>query len=298
MKRKIYLLLLGATMVFAFSCKKDNGGGTSPTQPPPKNHTLEKGLVTFSAEGELVPSVIDTTSNTVTITMPNGADLHSVKASFLLADQVNATVNNTAISSGAGIDLSQPLTITVTSADKTRSTTFTLVLQTELQYFGIGGNITTEKSQNKDYSFYIDQFDGSTLQAINCGPTVTTMAIKWADQSYTGTPLQARTDIYANGDWWFTTDISTYLDQHGVNNTTVMISDFDNLIKSSIDNNKLVILCLDMYSFIDYNNKDYQHTNKFYQTLNAGWGHFLLVKGYKQTTTGLYLEVYDPYTNH
>jgi len=295
MRSKVCLLLLGLVMILAFSCKKDHAGGPSPTQFPPKDHSLEKGLITFSADGELVPSVIDTTLNTVTITMPDGADLHNVKASFLLADQVNATTNNTSISSGAGIDLSQPLTITVTSADKTRSTTFTLVLQTELQYFGISGNISAQKSQNKDYSFYIDQFDGSTWQAINCGPTVTTMAIKWADPSFSKKPVDARNEILPSGGWWYTSHVQQYLTENGISSKIDTLADVEATVKQTIDDGNLMILCLDMFS-VPQNPLTYQHTQKFYYTNAAGWGHFLLVKGYKKTNNSFYLEIYDPYS--
>jgi len=258
--------------------------------------TQSPKLVNISVEGQTAESTIASTA-TFKFLIGDNTDLTKVPTHFTLNPGNKALLNNTELTDGATIDFSQAAQqLKRVSGDK--SISYTIDVQKEWPYFGIAGNVTVSKSLNRNYNFYFDQFDGSTLQAINCGPAVTTMAIKWADQTYTGTPLQARTDIYANGDWWYTDSISKYLDDHGVSNTTVMISDFDNLIKSSIDNNKLVILCLDMYSFIDYNNKDYQHTNKFYQTLNAGWGHFLLVKGYKQTTTGLYLEVYDPYTNH
>jgi len=294
MRSKIHLLLLSLAMVFAFSCKKDHAGGAPPTQLP-KDHTLEKGLVTFSAQGELVPAVIDTTLNTVTITMPDGADLHNIKASFLLGDQVNATINNASVNSGAGIDLSQPLTITVTSADKARSTTFKLVLQTELQYFGIGGDISAQKSQNKGYSFYFDQFDGSAWQAINCGPTVTTMAIKWADPSFSKKPVDARNEILPSGGWWYTSNVQQYLTENGISSKIDTLADVEATVKQTIDDGNLMILCLDMFS-VPQNPFIYQHTQKFYYTNAAGWGHFLLVKGYKKASYHFYLEIYDPYS--
>jgi hypothetical protein len=41
-----------------------------------------------------------------------------------------------------------------------------------------------------------------------------------------------------------------------------------------------------------------QHTNKFYYTYNTGWGHFLLIKGYKQVDGNMFYEIYDPYSDH
>ena len=67
------------------------------------------------------------------------------------------------------------------------------------------------------------------------------------------------------------------------------------MVKANIDKNQVIILCLDMF-FVGYDDLANQHVNKFYLTSAPGWGHFLLVKGYKQTTSNFYLEVYDPYS--
>jgi len=36
--------------------------------------------------------------------------------------------------------------------------------------------------------------------------------------------------------------------------------------------------------------------NKFYQTNSSGWGHFIVVKGYKQVDEIFYFEIYDPFS--
>lgn len=252
-------------------------------------------LVDISVEGQTAKTNVASTA-TFKFLVDEHTDITKVQTHFTLNPGNKAFINDAEVTDGSTIDFSQAQTLKIVSGD--RSLNYTLNVQQEWPYFGVTGDIVAAKSLNKDYNFYFDQFDGSTLQAINCGPTVTTMAIKWADKSYAGTPLKARTDIPEGGGWWYTSDVSDYLAQNGVSNSTVKITDFDNLVKSNIDNGKLVILCLDMYVYIGYNDKDYQHTDKFYQTLTAKWGHFLLVKGYKQTTTGLFLEIYDPYSNH
>jgi hypothetical protein len=295
MKSKVYAFILVLGVLLAFSCKKDaRQGGESPANLP-KIHTLEQGLVSFSINGELVPAVIDTVLNTITVTLPNGADLHSLATSFVLASQVNATINSTAVNSGGVIDLSQALSITVSSADKTRTTSFKIVPQTELQYFGLGGIISAQKSLDKGYDFYYDQFDGSSWQAINCGPTVTTMAIKWADPTFTKKPVDARNKILSSGGWWFTSHVQEYLTDNNISSKIDTLASVEDEVKENIDNGNLLILCLDMFS-VPYNQLMYQHTQKFYPTSAAGWGHFLLVKGYKQTDSNFYLEIYDPYS--
>lgn len=170
---------------------------------------------------------------------------------------------------------------------------------TQWQAYGLGSTLTAGKSLNKNYSYYFDQFDGSTYQGINCGPTVATMAIKWADSTFTKKPVDARNVIPASGGWWYTTDISNYLSMDNISNTIVSFSPAtaDDIIKNSIDNNNELILCLDMYYAV-FNPDATQHTNKFYVTNGTGWGHFLLVKGYQQVDGKLYYEIYDPYTDH
>ncbi len=164
---------------------------------------------------------------------------------------------------------------------------------------GLGTHLTASKSLNKDYSYYFDQFDGSQYQGINCGPTVTTMAIKWADSTFSKLPVDARNTIPASGGWWYTSDINNYLNMNGINHVILSFtpSTADAVIETSIDNNNEVILCLDMYYAL-YNPDPTQHTNKFYVTTAPNWGHFLLVKGYKQVDGKLYYEIYDPYTDH
>ena len=295
MKNIAYLFVLVVGLFVSASCKKGSKNtGESPTNLP-VNHSLEKGLINFSVNGEFVPSVIDTLTNTITVTLPDGADVHKLTATFALAANVNATVNNSPASGSAVLDLTGQLTLTVSSADNVRHTSFTILQQTELQYFGVGGNVQSSTSLNHDYGFYYDQFDGSTFQAINCGPTVTTMAIKWADSTFTKKPVDARNEILPSGGWWYTNHVQQYLTEHGINNTVDTLADVAALVKQAIDNGDALILCLDMFS-VPFNNFDYQHTQKFYPTNAAGWGHFLFVKGYKQTSTNFYLEIYDPYS--
>ena len=295
MKNIAVLFTLVIGLLLNSSCKKDSKNTGGSTTHLPVNRSLEKGLINFSVNGEFVPSVIDTLVNTITVTLPDGADAHKLTATFLLADNVNATVNNTPAAGSAIIDLNGQPVLTVSSTDKVRHTSFTIVQQTELQYFGVGGNITGQKSLNKTYEFYYDQFDGSTFQAINCGPSVTTMAIKWADSTFTKKPVDARDEILSSGGWWYTNHVQLYLTEHGINNKIDTLSDVTALVKQAIDNGDALILCLDMFS-VPFNSLDYQHTQKFYPTDAAGWGHFLFVKGYKQTNTNFYLEIYDPYS--
>ncbi len=252
-------------------------------------------MLTFSINGQLFNTNIDTVANNINIILPHTLDLHSLTINFTLAGQVSATVKGAPVSSGATMDLSKLVYFTVISADKKRSTTFLINTQTELVYYGLIGTVITEKSLNKSYSYYFDQFDGSPSQAVNCGPTSSTMAIKWADSTFTKKPVDARNTYEPQGGWWSTRNVTDYLNLNGINNETDTLSNLDSLVKVNIDNNQVIILCLDMY-YVSYDDLYYQHLNKFYVTAAPGWGHFILVKGYKQMTSTFYLEVYDPYS--
>ncbi|HVW13712.1 MAG TPA: hypothetical protein VHB54_07825 [Mucilaginibacter sp.] len=183
--------------------------------------------------------------------------------------------------------------------EKTAPANINVNTSSQLEVYGLGNKETANKSLDKSYDFYFDQFDGSAFQSINCGPAVTTMAIKWADPSFTKKPADARIAISEKGGWWLTSDIGRYLDRNDINHTTVSFTatNSDQVIEHGIDDNEVVILCLDMY-YAQYNPVNTEHTNKFYPTKTKEWGHFLLVKGYVKVDGKTYYDIYDPYSDH
>ena len=292
MKNKLSVFWLMLCLTVLAACKKNS--------PPPQvqqlGNNLEKGLVNFSINGELQAATIDTVANTITIAVPDSLNQHSLTANISLANGISGKLNNSAAGATMTFDFTKPVVLTISASNGQHSLTFTIYVENETQFIGLGGSIVAQKSLNKTYNFYFDQFDGSQYQAINCGPTVTTMAIKWADSTFTKTPAYARSVIRAQGGWWFTGDVQSYLLQNGINNAVDTLKNIDSLVKTNIDHNNLIILCLDMF-YVPQNPVAYQHTQKFYEANTVGWGHFLLVKGYKQLSTGFYLEIYDPYSD-
>ncbi len=164
--------------------------------------------------------------------------------------------------------------------------------QSELSAWGIQGNFFASKSLDKTYNFYFDQKDESLFEINNCGPTVATMASLWEDSLFNKTPLDARNTIKPTGEWWSTRDIVNYLGYDKINTKYDTLANIEQLVQNYINQNKLIILCLDMY-YVTYNPVYEDHVQKFYQD-NIGSGHFLLVKGYLKTDAHFYLEVYDP----
>ncbi len=178
MKNNLTPLIFSVCLILAFSCKKDSAPPTQPQQ----NGSLENGLLNLSVNGQLINAVIDTTHNTILVTVPSSFNQHTLTVNFTLANQVTATINNTTVNSGAVLDLSSTVVFKV--ANSNRSTSFKLSAQNEWGYFGLPGTIVAQNSLNRDYDFYFDQMDGSTFASVNCGPASTTMAIKWADSSF------------------------------------------------------------------------------------------------------------------
>ena len=296
MKNRIIPVILSCLILLLSNCKKDVSKQQVSTIPA--TASFEKGVLGFHVNGELMNAVIDTFANTITTVVPDSLNMHSMSATFSFANQVNASINNIVIGNSGVFDFSKPVTVVVSSLDRKRSTSFTLTIQNFSQFIGLTGTLIAQKSLNKSYNFYYDQFDGiSMFPSIDCGPTVSTMAIKWADSTFNKSPADARNSIESNGGDWYTGDIQLYLTNNGISNKVDTLENIDSLVKTNIDNNRLVILCLDMFK-VSLNDNSYQHIQKFYDTNAPGWGHFLLVKGYKLYAGGeFFLEIYDPYSD-
>lgn len=294
MKNKVYLLVLLVGLFQILSCKKDS---KQPIQQQTTGKSLENGISGFSIDGQLLPAIIDTGKNLITVVIPHGVNLKNLTVNFSLASQVNATINNQAVSSGAVVDFTKLTYLTVTSADKKRSTSFEVSVQTDLFYEGLIGNLIAEKSLNKSYNFYYDQFDGTIWSSVNCGPAVAAMAAKWADSTFNKTPGEARQVYEPDGGEWSTRNIFDYLRDDNVDMEQYPTNNLDSLVKANIDKGQPIIFCLDIY-YVSVDNLTYHHVNKYYPSIQPGTGHFILVKGYKQMQNGFYLEVYDPWSQH
>ncbi len=191
---------------------------------------------------------------------------------------------------------SADITIQLTANDgleeNTISKNITLPVFTESRVIGLGHEIQLEKSNNVNYDWYIDQMNTGTHANSNCGPSSVTMAIKWTDETFNKTTADARNTCRPEGGWWYTNDIVKYLNDYNIYNKTIDFTN-TNVVVNEIDNGNIAIICLDMF-YITYQKKNSWHVDKFYQTSNTGWGHFIIIKGYKQVDGNIFFEVYDP----
>jgi hypothetical protein len=162
--------------------------------------------------------------------------------------------------------------------------------------WGLGTFQQLAKLNNKPYNYYIDQINTGTYAALNCGPTATTMAARWADPSYTKTPEDARAAYRPTGGWWYTSDIHNWLLNNDIPHLFISlssdVSSTQVILKEKLDSGKIVILCVDMDE-IRNGPSDDRRIDKFYST-SPGWGHFLVVKGYRKVNGIFFFEFYDP----
>ncbi|HTE29860.1 MAG TPA: C39 family peptidase, partial [Chryseolinea sp.] len=159
---------------------------------------------------------------------------------------------------------------------------------------GLGSEVQEEVTDKTSYPWYIDQSNSGVFAAVNCGPASVTMALKWFNKSFSSSAQDARSVYHWEGGWWFTNDIINYLNNNGATNYTIALDVIDRL-KEEIDAGNIVILCLDMY-YVTKEQRPEHHTNKFYAAEYIGWGHFIVIKGYKKVDGIVYYEAYDPYS--
>ncbi|AGX44760.1 C39 family peptidase [Clostridium saccharobutylicum] len=160
--------------------------------------------------------------------------------------------------------------------------------------WGLGRNQTEYVSNNRTYNWYIDQGSTGKYSDSNCGPSSTTMALKWTNGNFNRTAEDARNTYRTNGGWWYTDDVMNYLNRYNgtysVQDLGKTLSQGENVLKAQLKQGNIAILCIDT-SYIPYNKNSEQRVGKFY---SYSGGHFIVVKGYRIVDGKTYFEVYDP----
>jgi len=188
------------------------------------------------------------------------------------------------------------VTLSVNDGHSTSDVTNTVTIPeySVVRAYGLGTSLDEERRDNTSYNWYMDQGVTGKHALVNCGPTVVTMAIKWFNQNFNGSPEDARNTYRPAGNWWYTADIINYLNDNHAKNFTIKLENI-NKVKAELDAGNILILCLDMY-YVSAELKPGHHAHKFYSTPNTEWGHFLLIKGYKRVGGKIFYETYDPYS--
>ena len=221
-------------------------------------------------------------------------------AGFTLSDGAQARINNTVQVSGVTKNnFTSDIDYVVSAANHTEKKWTVTVTNNDHSYdWGLGHFMNLSVNNNRDYEWYYDQGQTGAASLVNCGPTSVTMAIKWADSGFSKTPADARNTYYENGGWWTTDDINWYLNNYSIPHAIIPLGSSamlsQKIIRSQLDSNRIIILCIDM-NYIRSSDNTLFRTNKFYST-TPNWGHFFVVKGYQQVDDIFYFQIYDPYS--
>lgn len=167
-----------------------------------------------------------------------------------------------------------------------------LPIGTKERRYGLGRNLDYKHCNNVSYNWYFDQMGTGVNSSMNCGPASATMAIKWADESFTKTPEDARNAFPTEHGGWSMPNIAGYLEQNSISYKKLSLNDIDS-IQPEINKGNIAIISGDMIHIRSEWNSRW-HVDKFYPTGGRYWGHFMVVKGYKIVDGQTLYEVYDP----
>src|SRR5580692_689814 len=160
--------------------------------------------------------------------------------------------------------------------------------------WGLGQFILEEVSNNRSYEWYIDQGTTGEYADVNCGPSSVTMAIHWYDSTFTQTPEDARAEFGPQGSLWYPIYINEYLEQYNVPYIQLTLGDSAtqtrDILKAQLDSGRIVVLIL--FTGPIRTSTTPGRVDKYY---GDDFGHFLVVKGYKELDDDFFFEVYDPW---
>ncbi|HEV7783370.1 MAG TPA: C39 family peptidase [Chitinophagaceae bacterium] len=279
------------------ACKKEKDGQPSPPVP-----VVAPEIVSYKFKGQSPVINLSATERKIEARFP--ATLLSgngLIAEYQLTTGANVTVDGLLQSSGITTNnFDRELSYQVKNTAGTINTWKVLATNNSYSYdWELGCFVSKEKSNDRPYEWYYDQGITGIYSSVNCGPSSVTAAIKWADQSFSHPPEYARNFYGTSGGWWFTNDIMAYLNQHSIPQAALALGTtpaltWDKIIRQ-VDQGRVVILCLDMHLVRSAASENHGRVNKFYST-TPSWGHFVVVKGYREVDNMKYYEIYDPFT--
>ncbi|MBN2213322.1 MAG: hypothetical protein JW723_03675 [Bacteroidales bacterium] len=286
-----YTILLLSLVILIDSCKKDELNS-------------EAEFISYNFTGQVVAEIeLNSPDRSISISFPETvASADNLVAEYTVSEGALVTVNNEVqISGETSNSYEQPFIYVVRSEDRLTENEWLVIPSNNsiTSSWGLGGFLIQTLSNNRDYTWYIDQAHTGEYSADNCGPTSATMAAKWSDESFIKTPEDARAAYRPEGGWWYTDDIHHYLDDNNIPHIFVSLGNYSastwDIITSHLDAGNICILCLDMY-YICAAEKAEWRVDRFYYTDGKDWGHFIIAKGYKVVDGKNYYEIFDPYS--
>lgn len=212
----------------------------------------------------------------------------SLRIIMILSFLVTIVCFTTSCFTETSIPIENTLETEVVSENDSEDANQTL-LEANLKSWQLGDRLFLYEGSNRDYDWYLDQAHTGEHAISNCGPTAVAMAAKWADETFEGTPEEAREAFRPKGGWWYNEDIIGSLELFDVDFETLTIEDIYSL-REIIDSGYIAIINNSMGYIVREADAD-AHTNRFY---DFDSGHYLIVKGYAIVDHNTYFEVYDP----
>ena len=286
-----YTYLLFGLLLLAISCQEDSLNS-------------EAEFYSYHIPGQEGLFIdLDPVDRTINLLFPETVTSASdLVAEYEVSDGALVTVKNEVqISGTTGNDFERPFTYTVTSEDRSRIHEWAVASSNNefTNPWGLGGFQKKTLSNNRDYSWYLDQANTGEHSRNNCGPTSTTMAALWFDEHFDRTAEQARESYNPEGGWWYTDDIHDYLNDFNIPHFFISLGSYSDatwsIVTSQLDAGNICILNLDMY-YVRGAERANWRVDKFYNTNGRDWGHFIIAKGYKVVDGNKYFEIYDPYS--
>lgn len=158
--------------------------------------------------------------------------------------------------------------------------------------WGLGNNLQTYVSNDRDYDWYIDQGDTGRFSSVNCGPSSIAMAGKWLNSSFNVSVEDIRNRYRPDGGYFYDSNITGAFDDYDIDYSWIHISDASD-IKKAIDSFNIVVIIANLENVSLTASPKYR-TQLYY---SYGGKHILIIKGYAEVDDKLYFEVYDPFSN-
>ena len=229
------------------------------------------------------------------------SNVRSLTPSFTLSPGTEATVNGIKqVSEVTKNNFNASFYYTVTNAQRiSKRWTVTSTNNDYSQNWALGNFVKQSISNDRPYKWYYNQAGTGKYATINCAPTCATMAMKWADSSYTGTVQDARDYFPQNTGLWGMGTIATFLTDHGCHYKSVNLGGnaekTRNILKAQLDGGHILIIIYAMASIRSYVGTAPDPRVDRYYPEGDGFNHCLVIFGYKQVDDEFYFQVNDPW---
>lgn len=163
------------------------------------------------------------------------------------------------------------------------------LLKEQSEIWGLGKVVEEYVTNDRSYSWYIDQGNTGRHSGNNCGPASVTMAARWYHENTRVTAEKARRRNRPFGGWWYANDIEESLSRMKVRHHKVTLENQDTIL--ALLRSGHILIVNNTMGGIPYNSNQVERTNRFY---SFDSGHFFIVKGFVRVDGKVYFEVYDP----